>query len=130
MGDMIRCPKCATHHYRNDPCPNDDTPRRVKRAQMERYDSSIVAAVPKRLVDGVTRYVEYGILPGSFLRAVLSNDLMGAVRRADPESLASLPALCCWIYNAVPRHVYGSIEAMERTFATHMLDERQTELSE
>lgn len=20
MGDMIRCPKCATFHYRNDPC--------------------------------------------------------------------------------------------------------------
>lgn len=20
MSDMIRCPKCATHHYRNDPC--------------------------------------------------------------------------------------------------------------
>ena len=23
MGDMIRCPKCATHHYRNDPCPDE-----------------------------------------------------------------------------------------------------------
>jgi hypothetical protein len=23
MGDMIRCPKCATHHYTNDPCPDD-----------------------------------------------------------------------------------------------------------
>ena len=21
-GDMIRCPKCGTWHYRNDPCPN------------------------------------------------------------------------------------------------------------
>lgn len=21
MGDMIRCPKCQTYHYRNDPCP-------------------------------------------------------------------------------------------------------------
>lgn len=27
MGDMIRCPKCATHHYRNDPCP-DEEPRK------------------------------------------------------------------------------------------------------
>ena len=22
MGDMIRCNKCKTHHYRNDPCPD------------------------------------------------------------------------------------------------------------
>jgi len=26
MGDMIRCPKCRTFHYRNDPCPDDDVP--------------------------------------------------------------------------------------------------------
>ena len=23
MGDMARCPKCATFHYRNDPCPDE-----------------------------------------------------------------------------------------------------------
>jgi hypothetical protein len=22
MGDMIRCPRCGTWHYRNDPCPD------------------------------------------------------------------------------------------------------------
>jgi hypothetical protein len=22
MGDTIRCPRCATWHYRNDPCPD------------------------------------------------------------------------------------------------------------
>ena len=22
MGDMIRCSRCSTHHYRNDPCPD------------------------------------------------------------------------------------------------------------
>lgn len=22
MGDMIRCHRCGTHHYRNDPCPD------------------------------------------------------------------------------------------------------------
>jgi len=23
MSDMIRCSKCATFHYRNDPCPDE-----------------------------------------------------------------------------------------------------------
>lgn len=22
MGDMLRCSRCSTHHYRNDPCPD------------------------------------------------------------------------------------------------------------
>lgn len=30
MGDMIRCPKCATHHYRNDPCPDEEPRKRVR----------------------------------------------------------------------------------------------------
>lgn len=23
MGDMIRCQRCRTFHYRNDPCPHE-----------------------------------------------------------------------------------------------------------
>ncbi len=30
MGNMIRCPKCGTHHYANDPCP--DFEDRMKKA--------------------------------------------------------------------------------------------------
>jgi len=26
MGDMARCPRCQTHHYRNDPCPHEPEP--------------------------------------------------------------------------------------------------------
>lgn len=27
MGDTIRCPKCGTYHYRNDPCLLESQPR-------------------------------------------------------------------------------------------------------
>ena len=30
MGDMLRCPKCSTFHYRNDPCPDDGDSRMPK----------------------------------------------------------------------------------------------------
>ena len=28
MGDMIRCAKCSTFHYRNDPCPEEWQPEK------------------------------------------------------------------------------------------------------
>jgi hypothetical protein len=34
MGDMIRCPRCGTWHYRNDPCPYEyDEPEEGEDAQ-------------------------------------------------------------------------------------------------
>lgn len=39
--------------------------------------------VPLHLHNGLISWVEFGILPGSFLRAVISNDLSLAVLRAD-----------------------------------------------
>ena len=32
---------------------------------------------------GMRRYIEYGIAPGSFMTAILCNDLMEAAQRAD-----------------------------------------------
>lgn len=36
MGDMIRCPKCGTYHYRNDPCPDDVRQRTYTTAGVDR----------------------------------------------------------------------------------------------
>lgn len=30
MGDMARCPRCQTHHYRNDPCPHEPEPEYIR----------------------------------------------------------------------------------------------------
>ena len=30
MGDMIRCPKCQTHHYHNDQCPHEPEPEYIR----------------------------------------------------------------------------------------------------
>jgi len=40
MGDMIRCPRCQTHHYRNDPCP-DDEPRDVTDWRRRCHDAEL-----------------------------------------------------------------------------------------
>lgn len=72
---------------------------------------TVAAQIPKRLVESINRYVWHGVPTGDFLRAVLSNDLMNAVARADYDSLASICAICTYIHNAVPGCLVGSDDA-------------------
>lgn len=57
-------------------------------------------AIPQRMRDSLRRYFLHGIRPGSFLTAVVENDLFGAVRHADPENLAILPTYVRWLRRA------------------------------
>lgn len=72
------------------------------------------SGVPPNLHDGLLRYLRQGILPGSFLRAVLRNDLAGAARRADPFTGRCLPAIVAWLDLFAPANAWGDAEAPER----------------
>jgi len=74
---------------------------------------SLVDAVPVRLREGIDRFVEYGMPTGGFLRAVLTNDLFGAIARADDQSLANIRHICQYVYNAAPSNCWGSKEAFD-----------------
>ena len=37
MGNMIRCGKCGSQHYRNDPCPDDKPRKRMFKFDGESY---------------------------------------------------------------------------------------------
>ena len=76
-------------------------------------DESLATSVPLRLKESIDRYARHGVPTGGFLRAVLSNDLMSAIRRADNTSLNSILAICQYIHNAVPSAIRGSREAVE-----------------
>lgn len=69
--------------------------------------------IPDYMMPGLTRYVEQGIEPGSFLYAVLCNDLKDACGRADENNLANLPAYAAWIYNEAPAQCHGSPERVQ-----------------
>lgn len=85
--------------------------------------------LPPHLRDGVERWVEQGITPGSFLRAVIRNDLYQAVLRADEVSLEALPNIMRWFIAHAPEGSYGSdkvfsqwplyLKARERQEASH-----------
>lgn len=64
--------------------------------------------IPAHTKAALDRYVNDRILPGGFLIAVLSNDLFGAVGKADSENLAALPEIVRYIYNEVPSGCWGT----------------------
>ena len=46
-----------------------------------------IHGIPEGMRDGLLLYLEHGFFPGSFLMAVLSNDLKEAVARGDEDNL-------------------------------------------
>tara|TARA_R110000751_G_C13550270_1_gene456222 strand:- start:56 stop:574 length:519 start_codon:yes stop_codon:yes gene_type:complete len=63
---------------------------------------------PVKVLAAINRWVQYRDYPGSFVMRLLCNDLIGTVRSADEESLASLPVILRYLHNEVPTQCYGS----------------------
>ncbi len=66
--------------------------------------------VPEHLHEGLVAWVRTGRPVGSFLTAVLENDLREAVFRADLTNLWKLRELCIWLNNFTPAFCSGSPE--------------------
>lgn len=63
---------------------------------------------PNNLRGTMERYLEHGISGGHFFTSFLSNDLMGALGRADQTNLHQFPEIGKWLYNYAPSQCYGS----------------------
>jgi len=70
--------------------------------------------LPESLRGGMQRYFEHGIEPGSFLMAVLANNLIGAFACADENNRARMFEIVSWIYNEAPRGACGSVTICQR----------------
>lgn len=66
--------------------------------------------LPEHMRGGMQRYIENRIEPGSFLKAVLCNDLMEAMGWADDINRHRVFGICMWLYNYAPPACYGSPE--------------------
>lgn len=66
--------------------------------------------LPEHMRDGFQRYIERGIPGGSFMNAVLANDLMGAMQRADDINRERLFDTCAFLHNEAPIGCFGSEE--------------------
>ena len=70
-------------------------------------------SLPDYTKEGIDAYVEDGVPPGEFLRAVLANDLMEAFGQADTNNRAAMFYICMYIYNQIPREAWGSYEKVK-----------------
>ena len=65
-------------------------------------------AMPENLIASLSRYSTEHVATGSFLRAVLENDLCEAVCRADEFNFKLLPVIVRYVYNELPAPCWGS----------------------
>lgn len=72
---------------------------------------------PEHIRESVLAYVNDGREPGGFLRAVMENDLVEAIRRADETNLALIPHIVAWMMTSIPAHAWGSRQNVERHLA-------------
>jgi hypothetical protein len=66
--------------------------------------------IPPHLLQSIYGYVLQRQAVGHFLTALLCNDLIAAVGRADKETIAALRELVIFLHMEVPCECYGSAE--------------------
>lgn len=77
------------------------------------------STLPEHMQDGMRLYIESGINPGSFLRAVLENNLMEALGRADHINRHALFEYGSFLYNEAPPNCFGSPENVAAWIKAH-----------
>ncbi len=70
--------------------------------------------VPPHLRRGLQGYIQDGHVPGDFLQAVITNNLMAAVAYGDEVSRAALCDLVFWMYKHAPGVCWGTKEIMDK----------------
>ena len=69
-------------------------------------------AIPEHTRAAIWNYAHHGLPPGSFLTAVLENDLLQAIAYADDDSVKALKPIAQVLYSRVPAGCYGSKAAI------------------
>ncbi|MES2634070.1 MAG: hypothetical protein V4669_13935 [Pseudomonadota bacterium] len=68
------------------------------------------ATIPQAVREALDRHAEEHAPTGDFTTAVLRNDLMQAISRADADSLRALPSICAYVMIYLPGGCHGSRE--------------------
>jgi len=69
--------------------------------------------IPEHMRPGVKRYLENGRRPGSFLTAVLENNLVESFARADNINQSQMLVWVNFLYNEMPMASWGSKEKVK-----------------
>lgn len=89
--------------------------------------------LPVDTKERIDQYVLRGIPPGSFLSAVLAEDLFGAVTEADEDNLPNLKSVCRYVIDTTPatcRGSYADVSGWLSLLARHGNDLNDVPMSE
>ena len=81
---------------------------------METADKARALAlqIPVRVLAELNLYVQDGVIPGKFLRAVINNDLQAAINEADEAELDALKAIVQYLPCGLPSGCHGYSDAI------------------
>ena len=102
----------------------DARPSLVPPDMDKRLDLSVLR-VPEHCRRGLLDYLRYGVPPGHFLQAVLSNDLREACSRADEINRRALYDYVFVLYNDAPGAAWGSPDKVKAWINAGMERARQ-----
>jgi len=69
--------------------------------------------LPEHMRDGARLYIEKGIMTGSFLTAVMENNLVEAFAQADHINVDCMYDWAKFLYNEAPRGCWGSKDVVK-----------------
>lgn len=84
--------------------------------------------IPPHTREALENYIEHGFKPGSFLFAVLCNDLMGAFARADHDNTQCMKGIVHFVFNRMPLGSYGDSKSVYK-YIDRKEAERQQEFN-
>lgn len=73
--------------------------------------------VPHHTRETLINYIENRLPTGSFVNAVLTNDLTGAFGQADHINTKHIGSIVAWLYNFAPSNCWGSPEKVKAWYA-------------
>ena len=76
----------------------------------KRFDWDYFNPVPDHTREALERYFLYAFEPGSFVKAVLCNDLVSSVARADHFNKPALADIVRWLIDNAPEGSWGHEE--------------------
>ncbi len=88
-----------------------DQSRELAESEFDR--AAMFQYVPTHMHEGFERWILEGKMGGSFMNALLSNDLIGTFAMADSINIKCIDAYTRWLYNDTPAGCFGSPENVE-----------------
>jgi hypothetical protein len=87
-------------------------------------------SIPAHMMIAINDYINHGLEPGSFLTAVICNDLRGVVGQADAENILLLREYVSYFYNEAPCDCWGSRIRMDKWISQHQRSDAETYAAE